>query len=47
MRKVWPSMIGFSPKFEERIALSTACTTERSQTCTESMRGSGTLTLAT
>ena len=46
-RITWPSVCGESPRLEALIAFSTACTIERSQTCTEIRRGSGTLTVAT
>ena len=40
-------MIGFSPRLASRMARSTAPASGLSQTCTDSMRGSGTLTVAT
>ena len=36
----WPSVDGVSPRLAAMIAFSTACTMERSQTCTLSIRGS-------
>ena len=45
-RITWPSVDGVKPRLAARIAFSTACTIERSQTCTLIMRGSGTLTVA-
>ena len=46
-RMVWPSVAGDRPRLEFTIAFSTGWTSERSQTFTEIMRGSGTLTVAT
>ena len=46
-RIIWPSTIGFSPSPAERIALSTGPTLVLSQTCTDSIRGSGADTVAT
>jgi hypothetical protein len=43
----WPSTAGLRPKEEVRIAFSTALTSPRSQTCTVSIRGSGTFTVPT
>ena len=45
-RSTCPSVEGVRPNWELAIAFSTACTIERSQTCTEMRRGSGTLTVA-
>ena len=42
-----PSTAGVSPSGAMRIAFSTALTMPRSQTCTDSMRGSGTLIVPT
>ena len=47
MRRSCPSTIGLRPRLASRMARSTACTVDRSQTWTESMRGSGTLIVAT
>ncbi len=47
MRSVVPSTIGLSPRFDSRIALSTAPTIDLSHTETEIMRGSGTEMVAT
>ena len=47
MRSVVPSMIGLKPRLDSRMARSTAPTTDLSQTETEIMRGSGTVTVAT
>ena len=47
MRRTWPSTVGLNPRLALRIALSTAPTIDLSQTWTESMRGSGTLIVAT
>ncbi len=41
-----PSVIGFSPSEDSRIAFSTALTIDRSQTWTDSILDSGTLTVA-
>ena len=46
MRSVVPSRIGLKPRLASRIARSTAPTTDLSQTETEIMRGSGTVTVA-
>ena len=43
----WPSTIGLRPRPAVRIAFSTALTFDRSQTCTDSIRGSGAETVAT
>ena len=43
---LWPSVCGLSPSPESRMAISTAFTTERSHTCTESMDGPPTETVA-
>ena len=43
----WPSTIGLMPRPALRIAFSTGPTLERSQTWTDSMRGSGAETVAT
>ena len=43
---VWPSVAGDRPRLEFTIAFSVACTSDLSQTFTEIMRGSGTLTVA-
>jgi hypothetical protein len=45
--RVWPSTIGLRARWDWRIAFSTACTSARSHTCTDSMRGSGTEMLDT
>ena len=46
-RSTCPSVAGDRPRLESTIAFSTAFTIDLSQTCTESSRGSGTLTVAT
>ena len=46
-RIIWPSVIGLSPSPAERIAFSTGWTLDRSHTWTDSMRASGTDTVAT
>ena len=45
-RSIWPSVDGLRPRLAIDDRLLDGCTIERSQTCTVSMRGSGTLTVA-